>query len=117
MNDLVDVTEVEIVEGHTVWLRFDDGSEGRVDLGPRISYGPIFAELYADYDKFCQLYVDPELGTIAWPNGADLAPKHSTNSPPTPPECRRIAQFIKLSGTAQLTTIATRRLVDSHVPC
>ncbi len=75
MNDLVDVTKVEIVEGHTVRLEFDDGSDGIVDLGPQISYGPIFAELYADYDKFCEIYVDAELGTIAWPNGADIAPE------------------------------------------
>ncbi len=72
---IVHVTAVQIVEGHTVWLRFDDGSEGTVDLGPLISTGPIFAELYADYSKFSAVYVDDTLRTIAWPNGADLAPE------------------------------------------
>jgi hypothetical protein len=40
---------------------------------PRLSFQGIFAPL-RDPANFAQLRVDPELGTVAWPNGADLDP-------------------------------------------
>ncbi|MFP5488229.1 MAG: DUF4160 domain-containing protein [Acidimicrobiia bacterium] len=33
-----------------------------------------WAELHRDADYFARVSVDEELGTIVWPNGADLAP-------------------------------------------
>ncbi len=52
---------------------FDDGSARAVDLEPLLR-GPIFAVLKADHSLFGQVRVDPELGTIVWPNGADMDP-------------------------------------------
>jgi hypothetical protein len=57
----------------TVELGFTDGSIGRVDLRPLLR-GPIFEPLLRDAAVFRSVRVDPELGTIVWPNGADLDP-------------------------------------------
>ena len=66
-------------------LRFDDGTAGVIDLESRL-WGPMFESL-RDPDVFARVRVDPEAGTVVWPNGADLSPemlyrevKHSTSS-------------------------------------
>ena len=61
------------VDGFSVWLRFADGSEGTVDLSTDLS-GPIFEPLQ-DQTLFAQVKLHPELKTLVWPNGADLAPE------------------------------------------
>lgn len=70
---LIDVIDAEYLREFTVWLKFEDGTEGEVDLSAEL-YGPVFEPL-KDVNYFKQLRVDPELGTIVWPNGADLAPE------------------------------------------
>jgi len=71
--ELFDVIDVRHVQDHVVWLRFEDGSEGEVDLRSSLR-GPVFEPLH-DIEYFKQVRVDPELGTITWPNGADIAPE------------------------------------------
>lgn len=66
------VIAVKHVHDHVVWLRFEDGTEGEVDLASEL-WGPVFEPL-KDSDYFSQVAV-AEYGTIAWPNGADLAPE------------------------------------------
>ncbi len=68
---MVDVVEARYVTGHTVWLRFEDGTTGEVNLAGEL-WGEVFEPL-RDVDYFKQLRVD--LGTIVWPNGADFAPE------------------------------------------
>ena len=70
---LLDVIEARYVRDYTIWLKFEDGAEGEVDLTNEL-YGPVFEPL-KDIAYFRQVRVDPELGTIVWPNGADLAPE------------------------------------------
>jgi hypothetical protein len=70
---LIDVIDARYVREFTLWIKFEDGSEGEVDLSPEL-YGPVFEPL-KDPEYFRRFRVDPELGTIAWPNGADLAPE------------------------------------------
>ena len=70
---MVRLIEARVVSGHVVWLRFSDGIEGRVDLGEEL-HGRVFEPL-RDPEEFARLSLDPELGTITWPNGADLAPE------------------------------------------
>lgn len=65
------ITGVEVMDQFTVRLTFADGSVRQVDLEPLLR-GPIFAEIRADMDLFTQVFVDHEIGTIAWPNGADM---------------------------------------------
>lgn len=66
------VTVAKHVRDYTVWLRFEDGSEGEVDLQGEL-WGPMFEPL-RDPAEFGKVSV-AEYGTIAWPNGADLAPE------------------------------------------
>jgi hypothetical protein len=70
MNDVV---EVRYVRDYTLWLRFQDGTCGEVDIS-RSFKGPVFEPL-RNVEFFRQVRVDPELGTIVWPNGADVAPE------------------------------------------
>jgi hypothetical protein len=70
---MVEVTDVEVVQGRTVRLRFSDSSERVVDLTPFL-WGPVFQTIAADDDEFRRVKVDRDLGTICWPNGADLDP-------------------------------------------
>ena len=70
---MLHITEVAHVRGKVVQVVFDDGLTGEVDLDGKLS-GPVFEPL-RDETYFAKAYVDPELETIAWPNGADLAPE------------------------------------------
>ena len=45
-----------------------------IDLEPCL-WGEMFAPLTDDYDLFRRVTVDPDGGTICWPNGADLSPR------------------------------------------
>ena len=69
----MDITHVEVLHDHVVKLRFADGVEKSVDLEPYL-HGPVFAEVRNHPAAFASVKVDPDAGTIAWPNGADLAP-------------------------------------------
>jgi hypothetical protein len=73
VGDVRDVVSVKVVDGYRVRLTFDDGSIGEVDLGDLVERGGVFEPL-RDPAYFAQVKVDGELGTIVWPNGADLDP-------------------------------------------
>jgi hypothetical protein len=73
MAELVHVTSVEAVGDHRLRLRFEDGVEGEIDLSGWRWRG-VFEPL-ADPSYFRQVTLDEELGTIVWPNGADIAPE------------------------------------------
>ncbi|PYQ26666.1 MAG: DUF2442 domain-containing protein [Acidobacteria bacterium] len=68
-----DVVEVRYLHDYTVWLRFEDGTAGEVDLRESLR-GPVFEPL-RKLEYFKQVSVDAEIGTIVWPNGADIAPE------------------------------------------
>jgi hypothetical protein len=68
------LTEAEPLDGYTVRVRFEDGTSGEVNLSYLVDYGGVFEPL-RDLDLFRQLRADPEAGTIAWPNEADIAPE------------------------------------------
>ena len=67
------MSEVRHIRPYVLWLRFSDGAEGEVDLAGELT-GEVFEPL-RDPSIFAQVRVDPEVRTIAWPNGADLAPE------------------------------------------
>lgn len=70
---LVDVTHVDVLEPYRLRLKFDNGGEGEVDIAAMVPFDGMFAPL-RDPLVFAAVRVDPELGTIVWPNGADLDP-------------------------------------------
>jgi len=72
MDGIPEVTEARPTTGRRVRPRFADSEEGEVDLSRYLNYGPVFVPLAED-EFFRQLHV--EAGTIAWPNGADIAPE------------------------------------------
>lgn len=65
--------EARHVMGHRVWLRFDDGAAGEIDLARELQ-GPVFEPL-KDIEAFRRFSLHRELHTIVWPNGADFAPE------------------------------------------
>ena len=65
------VMEARHVGDYRVWLRFQDGLEGEVDLAD-VLWGPAFEPLKS-VSEFSKVYVDPEWSTLVWPNGADFA--------------------------------------------
>ena len=70
---LKDIVSVEPRDNYSLFLRFEDGLEGVIELQPHLSFNGVFAPL-RDPAYFRQVRVDSELGTIVWPNGADLDP-------------------------------------------
>ena len=71
---LHDVTDVQVLGHCRLRLTFSDGLVGDVDLSHLRSRGGVFESL-RDPEYFAQVHVDPEIGTITWPSGADLAPE------------------------------------------
>ena len=70
---MLHVTQLRIVRPGVLWLRFDDGAEGEVDLSGEFE-GPVFGPL-RDPSVFGAAVLDPELRTVTWPTGADFAPE------------------------------------------
>ncbi len=70
---MVRIVSVEPLDNFVVRLTFTDGIVRAVDLAPFL-WGPVFESLREDPELFRQVRVDPQLGTIVWPNDADLDP-------------------------------------------
>jgi hypothetical protein len=70
---LIDIVEAQAREAHKLHVRFADGVEGVVDISKYVSFTGVFAPL-RDPEYFRRMQVDPELGTVVWPNGSDVDP-------------------------------------------
>ena len=64
----------DYVADYRIRLRFADGREGEVDLAGDL-WGEVFEPL-KDIAVFRRFRLDSEFSTIAWENGADLAPEY-----------------------------------------
>jgi hypothetical protein len=67
------IAGVAVVGDHQLRVLFSDGTAGDVDFSAERWTG-VLAPLN-DPAYFAQVTVDPEAGTIAWPDGIDLAPE------------------------------------------
>lgn len=70
---LKDVIEVHPLDGFRLQVRFEDGAAGIVDVAELVEFHGVFAPL-ADKAFFDRVRVEADLGTVVWPNGADLDP-------------------------------------------
>lgn len=70
------VIRAEHEENFRIRLTFNDGAEGSVDFESWLS-GPVFEPL-KDKAYFRKFFLDS--GTVAWPNGADIAPEALNNA-------------------------------------
>ena len=70
---MIHVVGVRYVRDYVIWVCFNDGLAGEVDLRDELD-GPVFEPL-RELETFRSVRLHPELHTIVWPNGADLAPE------------------------------------------
>ncbi len=71
-HEIYTVTDFEIVAPYTLRIKFDDDSVKIINFWPMLRgelYGPL-----RDLDFFNQVWLDPESGTLVWPNEADFDP-------------------------------------------
>lgn len=66
------VVEARPLGGYRLFIRFDDGVQGEVDVSSFVPFDGVFEPL-RDPAKFAEAYVDFE--TVCWPNDLDLAPE------------------------------------------
>jgi Protein of unknown function (DUF2442) len=70
---LNDVVFAEALDGYQLRPRFEHGLEGVVDVATLCPFEGVFRPL-RDREQFVRVRVDPKLGTVCWPSGADLDP-------------------------------------------
>ena len=68
----VKIVECKPLENYHIWIRFDDGLEGNVDLNHLLGKG-VF-EAWNSVDFFNQVHIDPRSNTVCWGEDIDLDP-------------------------------------------
>jgi len=68
---LRDVVSAQPLAEHRLRVRFDDGTEGVVDVAEMVAFTGVFEPLRQP-EFFAKASLNVELGTVCWPNNADL---------------------------------------------
>ncbi|MHC4444899.1 MAG: DUF2442 domain-containing protein [Planctomycetota bacterium] len=71
---MLEVAKAKYMEGYRIWIEFNDGTSGTVDLSDAL-WGPMFEPL-KDIELFKNFTVSEVVHTITWENDADLAPEY-----------------------------------------
>ena len=71
---ILHTTEVTPLPGYRLFLRFNNGAAGEVDLSAELE-GEVFEPL-RDPAMFATASQHPIMRTAAWANGADLTPEY-----------------------------------------
>lgn len=83
---LVDIVSVQPLDDHRIHLTFEDGVEGEIDVSRFVDFTGVFEPLNEEV-YFRQVTVNHDIGTICWPNGADIDPDvlyHAITGEPLP---------------------------------
>jgi Protein of unknown function (DUF2442) len=67
------ITECRAEDNYTLWLRFNDGLEGRVYLGDLVHTK--YFRMLCDIDTFKRVEVDPVENTVSWEGVIKLDPE------------------------------------------
>jgi len=68
-----DVISVKHVAGSRLVLTFEGNESREIDIAEIVPFRGVFEPL-RDSDYFKSVRVNTDIGTIVWPNGADLCP-------------------------------------------
>ena len=74
---MLHTTSVKVVPPYSLQLAFNNGEQGLVDLSDEL-WGDVFTPLKIknkQQNAFSTAYQHPVMQTVAWENGADLAPE------------------------------------------
>ncbi|HVV92446.1 MAG TPA: DUF2442 domain-containing protein [Hyphomicrobiales bacterium] len=69
---MIDVLRLRALEGHRLWVRFSDGTEGVRDFADILQASGPMVEPLKSPAYFARVFV--EMGAPTWPNGYDLDP-------------------------------------------
>jgi Protein of unknown function (DUF2442) len=94
MNPRTTITDVAPLTDRWLRLTFQDGAVHEVDLAAVLAAGGVMSAIRDDDELFRAVTVDPEWGTIRWPNDVDLDPDvlRGDEAPATGPLRRRVVQ-------------------------
>ncbi len=87
------ITNLKYKGDYIFYIAFEDGVAADVDFSDDVGCGPVFMPLQ-DHHFFKQAKIDG--GTIAWPNGADIAPE---------------TLYVKTAAAAQGTPISSEEAI------
>jgi len=71
--DYEKAVSVKVLRPYVIEVTFADGLVRQIDLAPEL-YGEVFEPL-KDPEYFARVAIDPALGVVVWPNGADFSPE------------------------------------------
>lgn len=70
MINMVKVVELKPLDGHRLWVKFSDGTEGTRDYTDLIARGGPAIEPLRDQAVFNKVFIS--FGVPSWPNGFDV---------------------------------------------
>lgn len=70
MNEFKRIEEYKPLEGYKLWLRFNDGASGEVDLSSKVGKG-VF-EFWEDYTNFLKAKLSNDRRSLTWNEDLDL---------------------------------------------